>query len=295
VTPKTNAAPPRSLLRTYLALGRVSNLPTVWTNAVAGAYLSGAAPSARTVVLTAVALSFAYTGGMFLNDAFDREIDARERPERPIPSGAIGAAHVFAVGFGLLAAGSLLVLFVTHTLAPFAWSLALAATIVLYDAWHKTNPLGPLVMAACRALAVIVAASAAGGEITKPVACGAAALLAWVVGLTYVAKKEGAVSLAGAWPAALLVSVVVYSLPAVIRVPGGTIAFFGMIGAVAYALTTLRGTSPGRFPRAVSVLIAGIAFVDAALVARTGAGFVAALVALGFPVTLRLQRWVRGT
>ena len=44
---------------------------------------------------------------MYLNDAFDREIDARERPERPIPSGRIGAGPVFAIGFGLLAAGVL--------------------------------------------------------------------------------------------------------------------------------------------------------------------------------------------
>ena len=32
-----------------------------------------------------------YIGGMYLNDAFDRDIDARERPERPIPSGHVGA------------------------------------------------------------------------------------------------------------------------------------------------------------------------------------------------------------
>jgi hypothetical protein len=36
---------------------------------------------------------------MYLNDAFDQEIDARERPERPIPSGAVSARTVFGAGF----------------------------------------------------------------------------------------------------------------------------------------------------------------------------------------------------
>ena len=48
-------------------------------------------------------MSLAYIGGMFLNDAFDREIDAKERPERPIPSKKVKASEVFAAGFTLLA------------------------------------------------------------------------------------------------------------------------------------------------------------------------------------------------
>ena len=50
-----------------------------------------------------VALSLFYVGGMFLNDAFDREFDARSRPDRPIPSGQISGTSVF--GFGLSDAG----------------------------------------------------------------------------------------------------------------------------------------------------------------------------------------------
>ena len=71
-------------LTPYLLLGRVSNLPTVWTNTLAGATLAGAAVTPGRLVLLAAAFSLLYTGGMYLNDAFDREVDARERPERPI-------------------------------------------------------------------------------------------------------------------------------------------------------------------------------------------------------------------
>ena len=76
---------------TILRLGRVSNLPTVWTNALAGAALAaGGAPDLATVAWAALALTLFYEGGMWLNDAFDAEIDARERANRPIPNGEIG-------------------------------------------------------------------------------------------------------------------------------------------------------------------------------------------------------------
>ena len=81
-----------------LRLGRVSNLPTVWTNVLAGVALAGASPWQWAVLPAALGLSLAYLGGMYLNDAFDSAIDARERPSRPIPSGAIDANTVFALG-----------------------------------------------------------------------------------------------------------------------------------------------------------------------------------------------------
>jgi hypothetical protein len=92
----------------FLELGRVSNLPTVWSNVLAGMVLSGGwlAPGALLAVLAGA--SAIYVGGMFLNDAFDAEIDARERPERPIPSGRIARRAVFAIGFAQLAGGVLL-------------------------------------------------------------------------------------------------------------------------------------------------------------------------------------------
>ena len=93
-----------------LRLGRVSNLPTVWTNTLAGIVLaSGTLVDARAPLLL-VALSLFYVGGMYLNDAFDAELDAKERPERPIPSGQISARTVFIAGFAMLGLGLLLLM-----------------------------------------------------------------------------------------------------------------------------------------------------------------------------------------
>ena len=88
-----------------LRLGRVSNLPTVWTNTLAGIVLAGGdVLEARSLALF-VAMSLFYLGGMYLNDAFDAEIDARERPERPIPSDRVSRGLVFALGFGAVMIG----------------------------------------------------------------------------------------------------------------------------------------------------------------------------------------------
>src|SRR5690348_3930760 len=91
--------------RVYLKLSRISNLPTIWTNAIAATVLAGSEPSGTAFIATVVGLSLVYTAGMFLNDAFDSDFDRRFRKDRPIPAGEIGSREVFAVGFGLLALG----------------------------------------------------------------------------------------------------------------------------------------------------------------------------------------------
>lgn len=186
-------SPIRRRFRAYLELGRVSNLPTVWTNVIAGAALAttaSARPATSTMVALGLVLAAFYVAGMFLNDAFDRGIDARERPERPIPSGVVTARHVFRVGLGLLAGavGSLALL---GGEAAALGGVALASAIVLYDVWHKGNPLGPLVMASCRALVYVVVALAVTGTTSNAVLVGAAVLFAYVASLTVVAKHAG--------------------------------------------------------------------------------------------------------
>jgi 4-hydroxybenzoate polyprenyltransferase len=162
--------------RTFLRLGRVSNLPTVWTNALAGAVLAaGVSFAAWPVVTAALALSLFYVGGMWLNDGFDAEVDARERPERPIPAGEIGRGAVFAVGSLFLAAGVALG-FLMGSEEGMAAS-ALAAAVILYDWLHKKTPLSPLLMGAARLLCYVLAAVAV-GTLSGAVLVGGAGVLA---------------------------------------------------------------------------------------------------------------------
>jgi len=173
-------------LGALLRLARVSNLPTVWSNVLAASVLAGGlAPQTLACVLAA--MSALYMGGMVLNDAFDRDIDARERPERPLPSGAVAPSTAWMIGGGLLAAG-------TATLAAFGMQsavagLVLAGAILLYDAWHKGNPLSPVIMGACRALVYIGTAATAGLALSPAVLVAALALLLYIVALTEAAKR----------------------------------------------------------------------------------------------------------
>ena len=197
-----------------LRLGRVSNLPTVWSNVLAGAIIaSGAMPHAvplqplLPLLGLMLALSALYCAGMVLNDAFDREIDARERPNRPIPSGQISARAVFGLGYGLMLAG--IVLLAWFGLNALLFGMALATSILLYNLRHKGNPVSPVVMGVCRALVYCVAASAAMSVLDQPLPpmlllLPALALWAHVVGLTYAAKQENLNQLGSVWPLLVL-------------------------------------------------------------------------------------------
>jgi 4-hydroxybenzoate polyprenyltransferase len=179
-----------SALRTALRLGRVSNLPTVWTNVLVGVALNGGTPTPALVIPLAAAVSLFYVAGMFLNDAFDHRWDAQHRPERPIPSGQVAARTVFLAGFALMAGGLGLLAVGPGSPTPALGGLALAAAIILYDASHKKNPLAPLVMGLCRVAVYVIAALAVSPRIAGAVWLGSGVLLLYLIGLTLVAKHE---------------------------------------------------------------------------------------------------------
>ncbi len=72
------AASPVPRLSTLLRLGRISNVPTVWTNVIAGSFIAGGRLPADRIIAVLVAMSAFYIGGMYLNDFFDRAIDAAD-------------------------------------------------------------------------------------------------------------------------------------------------------------------------------------------------------------------------
>ncbi|HEX6141089.1 MAG TPA: UbiA family prenyltransferase [Geminicoccaceae bacterium] len=287
--------------RTALALGRVSNLPTVWTNSLAGVVLAGGAIDLRLPLLLLATSAF-YVGGMWLNDAFDRAIDAEQRPERPIPSGEVGARTVFGTGFGLLGLGLLLLVWIGFGFAagtgiwPVLAGLGLAAAIVLYDAWHKSNPVSPLLMGLCRVLVYVTAGLAVVAALPWPLVGGALALLCHLIGLTYVAKQETLDEVGNLWPLLFLMAPPVYGA----SVGGfdsvsGTLLWLGFVAWLGFALVLLIQRRPGDVPRAVVSLIAGISLLDGLLIAAAGAPGLAWFGPLGFLLTLVLQRWIAGT
>jgi 4-hydroxybenzoate polyprenyltransferase len=280
-------------LRTLLILGRVSNVPTVWSNCLAGWLLSGGDDWGRFLLLTFGATCL-YLGGMFLNDAFDATFDLQHRPERPIPSGAIRVETVWAWGFGWLGLGVACMFGLWQT--TLICALLLAVTILVYDAIHKIFALSPVLMAACRFLLVLMAASAGRHGITGLSIWTALALASYIIGLSFLARKESVAAPVSRWPCLFLAVPLMLALV----VNQGEYLLRAIVLCVAAGLWMLRCLSfalwsPQRnIGRCVSGLLAGIVLVD--LLAawdgtpRTGAAFVGL-----FILALLLQRFAPAT
>jgi 4-hydroxybenzoate polyprenyltransferase len=284
-----------------MSLGRVSNLPTVWTNVLAGVVLAGGSVFDQRLPLLLLALSLCYVAGMYLNDAFDRRFDAQHRPERPIPSGQVTATTVFTLGFGMLAVGIGVLAWVGYGFAdgtqwrPVVAGLALGSAIILYDWYHKGNPLSPVVMGLCRMLVYVTAAYAVIASPPARLLVAATLLLSYLVGLTYIAKQEHLGRVANLWPLLLLALPVAWGAQAALA--GVIVAGCAVLLLVwtLFALSFLRRRRPGDVPRAVGYLLAGICLWDALVISANGEPGVA-LAALGlFALTLLLQRFVAPT
>ncbi|MEV5123220.1 SCO3242 family prenyltransferase [Streptomyces decoyicus] len=141
----------------WAELLRVSALFSVPGDLLAGATAAGHRPNHRTVLATCASLCL-YEAGMALNDWADRDIDAVERPDRPIPSGRIAPAAALTAAGGLTVAG--LALAAAASRPALLTATALAATVWAYDLHLKNTPAGPAAMACARTLDLLQGAVA---------------------------------------------------------------------------------------------------------------------------------------
>ncbi len=125
------------MLRSWLRLLRVGTLLSPAADVVAGACVV-ALPWSAALGRAMLASVLVYAAGMVLNDHADRAEDARQRPERPIPSGAIRPATALAVGLSLLCGGV--------AISPWwPWHAGLAIGVLAYD--YVLKPRAPLAVA----------------------------------------------------------------------------------------------------------------------------------------------------
>ena len=141
-----------------------------------------------------------YLAGMALNDVYDAEIDARERPRRPIPSGRVSLEFARRFGFGLMLLGlffAAVACFAVNGIRPGIVAAGLALCIWLYDGVLKRTPLAPLLMGLCRALNLLLAMSADPAPWTAFNWLLAAGLGLYIAGVTVFARKEAGESSRG--------------------------------------------------------------------------------------------------
>jgi UbiA prenyltransferase family len=280
-------------IRTWLVLGRISNLPTVWSNCVAGWWLGGGGGT-HNLPLLLVGATCLYTGGMFLNDAFDAGFDAQYRRERPIPSGAISAEHVWRAGFGLLAFG-VFCLFLLNKTCGFL-GVCLAVSIVAYDAVHKLITVSPLLMASCRFFLYPMSASTGWDGVSGwSVWCGLA-LAAYIVGLSYIARKESTGAVLRYWPCLFLAGPIIWAM----TMNASPVIEKALLISTVLALWIARclrftfGPGERNIGRTVSGLLAGIVWVDLLAVPDVSKPLAACFIGL-FLLSLLFQRFVPAT
>ena len=184
----------RGKLAAWAQLVRLPNLFTVPGDPLAGFALAGglAAGADLLIVLPCAAASLMlYCAGMILNDVFDRDEDARDRPGRPIPAGQVSLPAAVAAAVALMAAGIAAAAAVSLGTAIVA--VALAGTILAYDAGGKRiRMLGPVNMGLCRGLSLLMGAAAAGPyrATSAPVAVACGLLTGYIAVVTYLSGFE---------------------------------------------------------------------------------------------------------
>lgn len=304
----------------YLRLLRLPNVFTALADIGMGFVLArqGFSPPG---LLAALALSSAglYLAGMVLNDAFDIEVDRRERPQRPLPSGKIAVAQAWALGFTLLALGVVFgwlagVLYADDV--GISWrsgviASALAGAVLLYDAWLKKTWLGPAGMGLCRFLNVLLGLSAGAawdaGVWAEP-ACWqllvALGIGVYVTGITIYAKGEAEQSSQLPLIAGVAVMVLGISLLAVsaYHLTGLANKTWALIVLVLPGATIVRrcfagilDPSPAKVQAGVKHAILSLIVLDAALCLAVAPPIYAiAVIALLAPALL-LGRWIYST
>ena len=145
--------------RPVLQLLRLPNLFTVPGDPLCGALLvSHGVWSWR--ILPAIIVSLAcYCFGLIVNDLADFKEDLRDRPARPLPSGAVSRRTAIALGLFFIAAALAAAAYVSSALLILA--VLLLAEILWYNLFAKKSALtGPIAMGLCRGLSVLVGAIA---------------------------------------------------------------------------------------------------------------------------------------
>jgi 4-hydroxybenzoate polyprenyltransferase len=285
--------PPAGVVAELVRLPSVMSVPG---DTLVGAAAAGAPMTPVAVAGRAVASGCLYLGGMALNDYADRDVDAVERPHRPIPSGRVDPALALRLARGLTVAG-LAVAGLVGGRRALRVALPLAGTVWAYDLALKDTAAGPVAMAGCRALDVVLGASGGtlGGALVP-----AAAVAGHTLTITLVSRHEAEGGTPEVGRRALVGTSLVTALAAAHSLrsrPGklGTAVAAGLLGAYAVAmgraeLQAARDPSPANLQKVVGTGVLGFMPLEGALLAgmrRTVAG---AAVAALWPVARRLAR-----
>ncbi|MFW3894801.1 UbiA family prenyltransferase [Pseudomonas bharatica] len=289
-------------LKAWMTLGRVSNLPTVWTNCLAAALLASSAgalapPSALVWILLLVTLSLLYLAGMLLNDLLDADWDRQHNNPRPITLGLVSRQQVRVASWLLLALAGTSALGLSRLIEQPGWLLGsvtlLVGCILGYNLLHKKYVHSVWLMGACRS-ALYLCAAASLAVLPEPIWLCAILLGVYISGLTYLASQEHRNRLVSRLPLLLMLS------PLALAVYAETLWFWpvlllwlGWLGRHYW----LHLANPRRLKvRAfIGAGLAALPLFDALVMAVANQPVGSLLCVLVFFLLPRLQRWIKPT
>lgn len=180
------------MLKALLSLTRPANLVTAIADVLAGMAIAGYFvlynPAPAPVGWLALATVCLYGGGVVFNDVFDAELDAVERPERPIPSGVVSIRLAALLGALLLLIGISASFVVNQTAGLLAIGIAVASLV--YDRFGKHhNWLGPVNMGLCRGLNLLLGISILPDQVLPWVWIGLVPIV-YIAAITMISRGE---------------------------------------------------------------------------------------------------------
>lgn len=289
-------------LQTWMTLGRVSNLPTVWTNAFAAVLLASSAsalapPSPLVWTLLLSAASLLYLAGMLLNDLLDADWDHRHQNPRPIALGLISRQQVGLATTALLLLATASVLGLSQLVEQPRWLLGsaalLVACILAYNLLHKKNPHSVWLMGGCRS-ALYLTAAASLAMPPEPLWLCALLLGTYISGLTYLARQEHRNQLLSRAPAFLMLS------PLALAIYADNLWFWPLLllwlGWLGWHYWRHLAHPPQRQVRAfIGAGLAALPLFDALVLALANQPLGSLLCVLVFFVLPHFQRWIKPT
>ena len=322
-------------IHTLLTLGRVSNLPTIWTNVLAAAVLAQTSrdlslpgplffsTSGQGIELTDIstfpalspflwfatlfALSVMYIGGMFLNDAFDARWDMENHNLRPIVTGDIKASRVWFYGSMLMLVGVIIIGLLYPLYNPAAVS----------GAWYQQYY--GLFAALSLSLTIILynayhkkfahSAFIMGScrfwvyligamllvKITHHVILAALSLLLYIAGLTYLARHEHLNRLVRLWPLSLLFVPVFFCLYFGENSLYFSLCLAGFVGWVGSRVWLILWADIPDIKAGIGGLLAAIPLLDALILASINAVIPSLVCLLVFLTIPKLHQWISGS
>lgn len=186
--------------RTALAVFQLCRFPAVfsaWADILVGQGIAAGKIdfSKPSLYWLLVATTGLYFSGMIFNDVADRNVDLRERPGRPIPSGRISLNLAVGLGLALMSGG----LIASACAGPKSVMIGLLIAIAAqgYNFILKGTLIGCLVMGLCRGLNVLLGASPEfGWPIVEQLPASFAIIYTfYIAGLTWFARQESAMTI----------------------------------------------------------------------------------------------------